>query len=81
VQGPRCRAWRLMMPNPFTPPPEGAPAPVSDAYRAWEQAFDREQVARVQLETATRALAFAEEETNRATQRFLDTRGDAQQTA
>lgn len=79
-----------MMPNPFTPPPEGAPEAVKSAYRFWQQKFDREQIARSQRDSALvrgvshsvemeaqRALDFAENETNMALQLYYDSLRDA----
>ena len=73
------------MPNPFTPPPEGAPETVKGAYALLAQKFEREQEARVRRDVAEQSnapaseylhaekdLAFAEQETNNAASLFFD---------
>lgn len=72
------------MPNPFTPPPEGAPRLVKEAWTFLQQKWDREQIAHAALErvpkhaprsvvkAAEDAQSFAEQETNIAVDLFLD---------
>lgn len=74
-----------MMPNPFTPPPEGSSENVMGAWRMLLQKWTRENSEKCAYDelmrrgttlsvsvAASRALAFAENETNTAVQLFLE---------